>query len=125
MRKRRNNMGNKYFTNHGYTEATVTIKAGETVSSELDFRGFEKLAFVMPAAWTSATLTIKASVDEGGTKLPLKNDEGISFPAMAVAVDTIYCVDIHSMMLSVMPYLAFESSSAQSADRVIKILMKG
>ena len=78
----------------------------------------------MPAEWTAATLTIKGSAVTGGTKRTIKNDVGITFAPMTVAVDEIYSIDVQSLMLAGVFFLALEASVAQAAARTIKVMLK-
>lgn len=107
-----------------YTVIDVTIAISGTVSSEIDFRGYKYLGFLMPAAWTSATLTLKGSAVAAGTKQTIKNDSGLTFPAMTVAVDTVYTIDTNALMIAAVPYLALVSSAQQEAARTIKVFLK-
>ena len=102
----------------------VVIAAAGTQSTEIDFRKYKYLAFLMPSAWTSATLTLKGSAVEGGTKVAIKNDTNTAFPAMTVAVDTLYSVDVNALMIVGLHFLAFESSAPQDAERTIKVICK-
>jgi len=105
-------------------DATIDVSANAKVSSEIDFRNFKYLSFLMPAAWDSATLTIYGSAVAGGTKVAITNDAGVAFPLMTVAVDKIYSVDVHALKLAGVHYLALVSSADQTADRTIKVMLK-
>lgn len=105
-------------------DAVIDVSANAKVSSEIDFRNFKYLSFLMPAAWDSATLTIYGSAVAGGTKVAITNDAGVVFPLMTVAVDKIYSVDVHALKLAGVHYLALVSSADQTADRTIKCMLK-
>ena len=107
-----------------YEVQDAVIAAAGTVSTEIDFRAYKYLSFLMPAAWTAATLTLKGSAVTGGTKVAIKNDTNTTFPAMTVAVDTIYSVDVNALMAAGVHFLALESSVAQVAERTIKVMCK-
>lgn len=105
-------------------DAVIDISDDAKVSSEIDFRNYKYLSFLMPAAWDTATLTIYGSATAGGTKVPIKNDVGQTFPAMTVAVDTIYTIDANALIIAGVQYLALVSSADQTADRTIKVMLE-
>jgi len=105
-------------------DAVIDISEDAKISSEIDFRNYKYLSFQMPAAWDTATLTIYGSATAGGTKVPIKNDVGQTFPLMTVAVDTIYTIDANALMIAGVQYLAFVSSADQTADRTIKVMLE-
>jgi len=105
-------------------DAVIDISEDAKVSTEIDFRNYKYLSFLMPAAWDTATLTIYGSAVAGGTKVPIKNDVGQTFPLMTVAVDTIYTIDANALMIAGVQYLAFVSSADQTADRTIKVMLE-
>lgn len=105
-------------------DAVIDISEDAKVSTEIDFRNYKYLSFLMPAAWDTATLTIYGSAVAGGTKVPIKNDVGQTFPLMTVAVDTIYTIDANALMIAGVQYLALVSSADQTADRTIKVMLE-
>ena len=107
-----------------YAVQDVVIALAGTASTEIDFRGYKYLSFLMPAAWTAATLTLKGSAVSGGTKVAIKNDSNVALPAMTVAVDTIYSIDTSILTVAGVHFLAFESSAPQDAARTIKVMLK-
>lgn len=108
-----------------YLVVDAVIALNGTVSTEIDFRNFKYLSFLMPAGWDAATLTIYGSAVAGGTKVAITNDAGVVFPAMTVAVDKIYSVDVHALKLAGVHYLALVASAAQTtAARTIKVMCK-
>jgi len=107
-----------------YVSVDAVIALNGTLSSEIDFQKYKYLSFLMPSEWTAATLTIKGSAVAGGTKRIIKNDVGITFAPMTVAVDEIYTIDVQSLMLSGVFFLSLESSVAQAAARTIKVMLK-
>ena len=106
------------------TDAVITIATDAKVSSEIDFRNYKYLSFEMPAAWDTATITIKGSSAAGGTKVDIVNDAGVAFPAMTVAASKIYSVDLHALKIAAIPYLALVSSADQTANRTIKVMLE-
>jgi len=107
-----------------YVSVDAVIALNGTLSTEIDFRNFKYLSIRMPDAWTAATLTIKGSATAGGTKRVIKNDVGVAFAPMTVAVDEIYSIDVQSLMLAGVFFLSLEASVAQAAERTIKVMMK-
>lgn len=108
-----------------YAQVDVVIADEDTVSTEIDFRNYKYLSFLMPAAWDVATLTIYGSATAGGTKVVITNDVGVVFPAMTVAVDKIYSVDVHALKLAGVHFLALVASAAQTGGpRTIKVMLK-
>jgi len=108
-----------------YQQVDAVIADEGTASSEIDFRNFKYLSFLMPAGWDAATLTIYGSMTAGGTKVAITNDAGVAFPAMTVAVDKIYTVDVHALKLASVPFLSLVASAAQmGGPRTIKCFMK-
>jgi len=102
-----------------------TIPIGGTVSNEVDISQYRYFSFLMPAGWDAATLTIQGSAVAGGTKRTIKNDVGVTFPVMTVAVDTIYAIDLNALMLAGVFYVSFVASAAQTtAARTIKLMCK-
>lgn len=123
---RGNSDGDAYVQLTGsYQQVDVTIAQNETVSTEIDFRNFKYLSFLMPADWDAATITVRGSAAAGGTKVGIVSDAGVVFPAMTVAVDKIYSVDIHALKIVGVHYLALVASAAQTtAARTIKVMLK-
>ncbi len=63
-------------TAHDFSKpATVTIKNGQALSDLIDLRRFPTGGYVMPAAWTAASIAFKVSYD-GVNFYPLKNAGG-------------------------------------------------
>jgi hypothetical protein len=107
-----------------YEQVDAVIALNGTISSEIDFRKYKYLSFLMPAAWTAATLTLKASAVTGGTKVDIVDDGGTAFAAMTVAVDKVYTVDTQALQIAGLHWLALVSSEAQVAARTIKVMLK-
>ncbi len=63
-------------TAHEFSKpATVTIKNGQALSDLIDLRRFPTGGYVMPAAWTTASIAFKVSYD-GVNFYPLKGATG-------------------------------------------------
>jgi len=108
-----------------YLVQDAIIAKDGTESTEVDLQKWKYISFLMPAGWDAATLTIKGSAVTGGTKRTIKNDVGQTFPAMTVAVDTIYTIDANALMLAGVHFIAFVASAAQTtAARTIKVMCK-
>ena len=103
----------------------AVIAQNGTESTEVDIQKWKYISLLMPAGWDAATLTIKGSAVAGGTKRVIKNDAGQTFPAMTVAVDTIYSIDANALMLAGVHFIALVASAAQTtAARTIKVMCK-
>ena len=129
----KNASGNEIFTDASpgsmkltgsYVVVDAVIAQDGTLSSEIDFQKHKYLSFLMPSEWTAATLTIKGSAVASGTKRVIKNDAGVPFPVMTVAVDEIYSVDIHALKIAGVHFLSLEASVAQVTARTIKVMLK-
>ena len=115
----------KFQLTGSYLQQDVVIAQNGTVSTEIDFTKYKYLSFLMPAGWDAATLTIYGSAVAGGTKVAITNDAGVVFPAMTVAVDKIYSIDVHALKIAGVHYLALVASAAQTtAARTIKVMLK-
>jgi hypothetical protein len=53
---------------------SVTIAASGTISSPIFLSGVVLHGILIPAAWTTATLSFNASIDGGNTWYPVNND---------------------------------------------------
>jgi len=69
---------------------TVTIANGAALSDAFDMRRFSFLTVHMPAAWTAASMGFYVSSSQGGTFLPLYDDEGNVVEITSPAVDKAY-----------------------------------
>ena len=69
---------------------TLTIANGANLSDALDFRLFSMLTVLMPAAWTAASIAFKVCSTNGGTYLPLYDDNGNLVQIDSPAVDKAY-----------------------------------
>ena len=108
-----------------YLVQDAVIAKDGTDSTEVDIQKWKYISILMPAGWDAATLTIKGSAVAGGTKRTIKNDVGQTFPAMTVAVDTIYTIDANALMLAGVHFISFVASAAQTtAARTIKVMCK-
>lgn len=108
-----------------YLIQDAVIAKDGTDSTEVDLQKWKYISFLMPAGWDAATLTIKGSAVAGGTKRTIKNDVGQTFPAITVAVDTIYAIDANALMLAGVHFISFVASAAQTtAARTIKVMCK-
>jgi len=108
-----------------YLVQDAVIAQNGTDSTEVDLQKWKYISILMPAGWDAATLTIKGSAVAAGTKCTIKNDAGQTFPAMTVAVDTIYSIDANALMLAGVHFIALVASAAQTtAARTIKVMCK-
>ncbi|MES2055830.1 MAG: hypothetical protein V4564_07830 [Pseudomonadota bacterium] len=63
----------------GYIDLEVipaTILSGAALSAEVDIGSKQLVGIAMPAAWTTAVITLQASLDGGATWLELVNTTG-------------------------------------------------
>lgn len=107
-----------------YAVVDAVIPQGGTESTEIDFRNYKYLTFIMPAAWTAATIQVKGSAISGGTKQIPKNEAGFAMPAINVAVNEPYSIETYALYIAPFPYLSLVSSIPQEAARTIKVMMK-
>jgi len=117
--------GSEILIGNGCDVVDCIIAKDGTVSTEIDIRKYKYFSFLMPAGWDTATLTIKGSAVTGGDKQTIKNDVGQTFPAMTVAVDTIYSIDAYASMLAGVGFISLVASAAQTTEaRTIKLMCK-
>ena len=103
---------------------TVTIAATETESDVLDLDLYQIAALGMPAAWTSADITLKAAPERDGTFLDVYDDEGEKV-TIKVAANRVVVIDKGVIATAGLKYVKLVSSVAQDADRTITVIMKG
>ena len=116
---------NNVILSGSYLVQDAVIAKDGTESTEVDIQKWKYISILMPDGWDAATLTIKGSAVSGGTKRTIKNDVGQTFPAMTVAVDTIYSIDANALMLAGVFFISFVASAAQTtAARTIKVMCK-
>lgn len=94
---------------------TLTIANGATSSDSLELRGEGLVGFLMPAAFTGASVSFTGSTD--GTNFnALYNADNTAF-SIVVAVDRRYCLSPQDFLG--MRQVRFVSASAEGAARTI------
>ncbi len=106
----------------------ATIPSGASVSNALDCNNRAITGFIAPAGWTTAALTIEASVN--GTEWVTELFDSTSNPAGSFAAITAsagYAVDLASLVP--WQYVRLRSGTSaspvnQGADRVFKVVQR-
>ena len=107
---------------------TLTIDNGASVSNSIYLAATNLLGFVMPAAWTSAALTIEVSND-GVTFYPCYDYAGAQAGYIASpSVSSAYAVDLSALLP--WRYARFRSGTSaapvnQLANRSIVVVTRG
>lgn len=104
----------------GYqTDVVATIASGQTASSAILFRGYAQGGFVLPAAFTGATVGFSVSAD-GVTYGTLYDS------ANAAVSVTVTQARAYAFPIAVFPfgYVKIVSASAEGADRSISVSLK-
>lgn len=111
------------------TVTSVTIANGASVSGEIDLSKTCLIGLVMPAAWTTAAVTIEVSVDGGATYTGLAYDDtGTQCNSIASPVaGSAYALSLSGLL----PYGTARIRSGttatpvnQGADRTIQIITR-
>lgn len=107
----------------------VTIAATESLSAEIDLRGYEVVAIHMPAAWTAANLTFQAATQPGGTYADVHDDEGAEITVTAAAGHVV-TIGIDLKKMRGLNFIRVRSGTsgtavAQAAERTIYLALKG
>lgn len=55
---------------------SVTVTSGGSLSSAFDMRLFTMMVVTMPGAWTAASIAFKVAAAEGGSYVPLYDEDG-------------------------------------------------
>lgn len=108
---------------------TATIASGGNLSTPIEIEGAQILGFIMPAEWTSANLTFKASDTFGGTYQDIYDDSGIEVSVTVAAQGTCIGISVAALALAGFSYIKIRSGTAavpvnQAAARVIKVNCK-
>lgn len=97
----------------------ATILDGATTSGAVDLRSAKLKAIRLPAAWTTGTLTLKASTTLGGTYVVVKNMAGTTVSITATAA-TFIVIDPNA--LEGLPFVKFVANTATTGDQLIELL---
>lgn len=108
-------------------ETTVTIASGSALSNEIDLGGTTLCGLILPSAWTTAGIGIKAASQAGGTFVPVYNDAG-TFVSITAAAST--CILLNAADFASVQHIKLWSQNGssvdvnQAADRIITILTR-
>jgi hypothetical protein len=107
------------------TIKTVTILAGQSLSDSFDVSGAIQLFIITPAIWTSANVTVQASIDSGVTFFDLFAHLGPELMiAMGNRLNTMIQIDITDFPKAVFLKLRSGTRSnpiAQAQDAVFQV----
>lgn len=96
-----------------------TITSGQTVSSAVDLKGYDMLAFILPAAFTGTTIQFQMSPTSiNGTYYDCYN---IANAVMQATVTQGRAYFIEPQDLAGIRFIKLVSGSAEGADRTILI----
>ena len=98
---------------------TATIANNAQDSSTIDMRGYAQGGFILPAAFTGATVSFKVSVDD--STYAAFYDSANSLVSITVTQAQAYAFPIG---LFAFPYVKIRSASAEGAARSISIARK-
>ncbi|MEI8397091.1 MAG: hypothetical protein WCF85_20395, partial [Rhodospirillaceae bacterium] len=107
---------------------SVTIANGASLSGQVDLAGQTLVGLIMPAAWTTASLTFTVSPTSGGTDYALWDGMSGSEVALSSVGASIWLRIDPSMFLGVR-YIKLLSGTHgtpvnQGADRIIKLVTR-
>lgn len=103
----------------------ATILAAGTESSVVDLQQRVLTAILMPAAWTAADITFKASNSPTGTFGVVKKADGSTTPIAAYTIKTPAANDYITLdpdAFAGMRYIKIVSSAGQVAEAVLTLL---
>lgn len=109
------------------TTITVTIAASANLSDALDFTRLVQGLVRMPAAWTAASIGFKVSGTEGGTYLPLYDDDGALVQIDAPVASRAYTLPVAlagALWVKLWSQDGAASDTNQLAERVIPVDLK-
>lgn len=104
------------------TGVPVAIANGANVSGIINTKGSSLVGIIIPAAFTSTTITFSASVD-GSTFFPVKNTTSgttLSYTVAPGEYIAINPVDFYGI-----PYLEINTGSSEAAARTLLASLKG
>lgn len=109
---------------------TVTIASGATgQSAEIDLTGSTLVAIVMPAAWTTANLTVLASTTSGGTFNPVYDESGNEY-VITASTSRVITFAATPCVMAPLRYIKLRSGTAatpvdQTTTRTLYLITKG
>lgn len=115
-------------TPNRYKAIPATIAEAASVTGEIDLAWAEAVAIAMPAAWTTAAITVLASPTSGGTFLPVHDDGGTELSITAAASQVI-ALSAAAAKIAPLRYIKLRSGTtatpvAQAAARELTIICK-
>lgn len=107
---------------------TATILINASLSDVLDVGGHKLAAIIMPAAWTTAGLSVVGCDTASGTFLPVYDDLGTEITITAAA-SRIISIDSVAGSLAQLAFIKLRSGTSgspvtQAAARTLKLLLK-
>ena len=112
-----------------FTTITTTIANAASLSSEISLDAWALEAIIIPAAWTTASLTFQAAEASGGTYNNIYDDGG-NETTVAAAVDRyIALTGVDKEALAAARWLKVRSGTsgsavAQGAERTIRLVLR-
>lgn len=103
-----------------YNYQAVTISSGQTVSGAIDLQGHTICGLIMPAAFTSASLTFSMSQTVGGTYAVINKDGSDLSKTVAASK---YIVLSPSEFAGI-NFLKLISGSAEAANRQVIVVSR-
>lgn len=106
-------------------ELSATILSGQSLSDDINLGGRIPVGLVMPAAWTAASITFQASLDDGATWHDVYAIDETELTISSVVVDSFLALDSANFLG--VTYLRLRSGTTatpvnQGADRAITVL---
>ena len=105
---------------------TVTIAAGEYISTVLDKSHYKNIAIFLPANWVTSVITFTGCDTIGGTFTQIVNSisAGVVTIASVAASKCVTLEGVNRDALAAVPYIRLVATTAQaSTDKVITIVM--
>lgn len=110
---------------------TLTIEAGESVSTLLDKRHYKSMSIFLPSNWTTASITFLSCDTKGGTYNQVVSATDVSevnIPAVAASKVIVLDTEIFESMIA-LPYIKLRSGTLvapvnQSTKVSIKIILR-
>jgi len=93
--------------------ASATIASGAALSGAIDKRGYSMVAVHMPAAWTAASLCLKASPTLAGTYSPVYDKTGAIYRVTAAAA---ICIVLDPVITAPLRFIKLWSENGAGAD---------
>jgi hypothetical protein len=107
---------------------SATIANGASLSNSISLGGLRLFGFIMPNAWTTAGLTVLASLDLGATFVPMKSLYDGTEITYVVNASSYFPIP-NPQVLAAVPMIKLQSGSSavpvnQGADRSIGLVLR-